>query len=239
MVPTQWERTVRKGSGREESPLVQQCGADWKISLSVGKGKERGQDEMMQKIEFFTEGPPWAQTLFRSSGRKTRRAWASCSTYFLVHTFWWIALKPTSKVSLSHTQGSWQIYRTMVRHQWKVSFSSSRRHLQTHCAVSCVLLTAAPRDNKNTFLGFQGAFITEGNNNYIIVFFSFINVLKNQIPSIWVLLELRLHMQQNPLRDEICAFHWMTILAFSLRALLKVQDGSLLEQIWAFFLCFF
>lgn len=97
-------------------------------------------------------------------------------------------------------------------------------------------MTVAPRDNKNTFLGFQGAFVTKANNNYIIVFFSFINVLKKQIPSIWVLLVLRL---QNPLRGEICAFNWMTILAFSLKALLKVQDRSLLEQIWAFFPCFF
>lgn len=102
MMPTQWERTVRKGSGREESPFVQ-CGADWKINLSVGKGKEKGQDEMMQKNEIFTEGLPWAQTLFRNLGRKTRRARASCSTYFLVHTFWWITVKPTNKVSLSLT----------------------------------------------------------------------------------------------------------------------------------------
>lgn len=140
--------------------------------------------------------------------------------------------------SLSDTQRSWQIYRTMVRHEWKVSFSSSGRCLQTHCTGSCVPMTVALRNNKNKFLGFQGAFKTKGNNNYIIVFFSFINVLKNQIPSIQVLLELRLHMQQNPLRDEICAFSWMTTHAFSLRALLKVQDGSLLEQIWAFFPCF-
>lgn len=45
-------------------------------------------------------------------------------------------------------------------------------------------MTVALRNNKNKFLGFQGAFKTKGNNNYIIVFFSFINVLKNQIPSI-------------------------------------------------------
>lgn len=94
----------------------------------------------------------------------------------LVHAYWHRnPLGKSPSVSPSHTQTSWLIDRAMVKHWWKMSFSSSGRHLPTYCAGSCALMTEVFRNNSST-LGFRCAFIKQGNNDYVIFCFLFINI---------------------------------------------------------------
>lgn len=55
------------GTGRGESELVHQCATDWKISLAVGQGKgvRMRQGRRLELDEGSTDGPWWAERLFR------------------------------------------------------------------------------------------------------------------------------------------------------------------------------
>lgn len=77
------------------------------------------------------------------------------------------------------------------------------------------------RDNRNTFLGFQHAFINLENNDHdFCLFVSFINILKYQVFSHWAMLEPRL---RNPLIHETYTFNYIIINTFFPR------DSSLLK----------